>query len=291
MHKGIVDLHCHTHHSDNPSTVREVIALAKEQGVSHLAITDHDTTDGLHEAARLGRELGVDIVPGIEISAYDTERKRRAHILGYNVEPGHPSLEALCGPLRARRHEISQLIVQRLQQHGFDIAWEDVLRYARAGSTVFKQHIMHALVDKGYCTRVNGELQKRLFARGGGGTEPGIAFISMEYADARKAIAAIREAGGVAVLAHPGQLGNFEAIDEWVKAGLQGIEAAHPSHSAEDEALARLYAAKHGLVITAGSDYHGAYGNEAHLPGCMDAGLNAVLLLKEMSSGSRSVCP
>ncbi|TBL70530.1 PHP domain-containing protein [Paenibacillus thalictri] len=280
MARDIVDLHCHTHYSDNPLTVEEVLLQAKEQGVRYLAITDHDTTAGLIEAAVLGRKYGIEIIPGIEISAYDMRRKRRAHILGYYVEPLHPALEALCRPVLERRHEASRTIVQRLQQAGYSIRWEDALQYGTAGGYVYKQHIMRVLMDRGHCDDLHGELQRTLFHRGEPGKAPGLAYLPIAYADAVQAIAAIREAGGVAVLAHPGQLRNFEAIGEWVDAGLQGIEAQHPSHTPEDTALAREYAAKHNLIVTAGSDFHGPYGYPGFRPGCYDAGTDALAALR-----------
>lgn len=256
----MIDLHCHTNISDNSMTIDEVVALAARNGVTHLAITDHDTTMGLEYAANVGQQLGVKIVPGIEISAYDFKRGCRAHILGLYVQPGHRSLSELCDPILKRRHEACRDMAQAVIGAGYEITWEQVERYAAGGTGVYKQHIMHALLDNGYSGTIYGDLYRKLFSRGGNGVEPGVAYIPVQYLDAFDAIRAVREAGGVPVIAHPKQYGNFEAIPEWVEAGLAGIEVRHPSHDAEAEEAARALAERYGLIMTGGSDFHGFYG-------------------------------
>jgi len=283
----IADLHCHTWISDNTHSVEEVVKMARNAGVTHLAITDHDTTKGLDEAVGWGRKYGVDIIPGIEISAFDRVRARRAHILGYEVEPGHPALERLCNPVLEQRRQASKEMVERINREGYAVTWEQVCRYAQNGTTVYKQHIMHALMDAGYCSEIYGELEQRLFSRGGGGRPPGVAFVPMEYADAADAIRAVLAAGGVPVLAHPGQLGNFDAVEEWAALGLQGIEAYHPSHSKEDVARCLTLAERFDLVVTGGSDFHGGYGDGKHALGSVNAGHESVVRLREKKRALR----
>ncbi|MGE4273499.1 MAG: PHP domain-containing protein [Desulfitobacterium sp.] len=271
----MIDLHVHTKTSDNSLTAEEIIKMAKDKGITHLAITDHDTTKGLNEAISWGSEYDITVIPGIEISAYDNQRKKRAHILGLNVEPGHPALDELCAPLTEKRNQVSYEVVQRLIAEGYDLSWEEVHKYA-GGTGVYKQHIMHALVDQGYCDGIYSELYKTLFHRGSSTEAPGRVYIPLTYADARLAIHAVREAGGMAALAHPGQLGNFEAIEEWVKDGLEGIEAFHPSHSKEDVALSLEYARRFNLTVTGGSDFHGFYGEKPVELGCPDLNMSSV---------------
>ncbi|NHN34174.1 PHP domain-containing protein [Paenibacillus agricola] len=272
--QGKVDLHCHTKASDNTLTVREVIESAKIAGISHLAITDHDTTLGLAEAITLGEQQGIHIIPGIEISAYDYNRNRRAHILGYYIMQGHPAITEICNPIVEQRHQASMQMVKQLIEAGYNLTWEQVQQYAKGGSAVYKQHIMNALMDNGYCSEILGELHKKLFSRSGEGDQPGIAYIPLQYVDAATAIKAIREAGGIPVLAHPGQLNNYEAIAEWVEIGLEGIEVFHPSHNKAGEVeKAKAYAQTYNLVMTGGSDFHGGYGNMAYPLGSIDAGL------------------
>ncbi|WP_407311176.1 PHP domain-containing protein [Desulfosporosinus sp. SB140] len=267
----MIDLHVHTAISDSSLSISEVVRLAKDKGISHLAITDHDTTKGLQEAIKVGYEIGINIVPGIEISAYDYQRDKRAHILGLYIEPGHPSLNMLCAPLVQRRKQASYEMFRKIKAAGYDISWVDVQKY-EGGTGVYKQHIMHALLDKGYCGSIYDDLYKRLFQRGNTPKTQGIAYIQLEYIDARAAILAVREAGGIAILAHPGQLNNYDAIDEWVELGLGGIEVFHPSHQEDDRQKSMLYAQKHKLVITGGSDFHGFYGDKPIELGCHELG-------------------
>ncbi len=275
-----VDLHCHTNVSDCSMSINQVIELARGKGVTHLAVTDHDTTEGLKTAMRIGSHLGVEIISGIEISAYDFKRKVRAHVLGYYVQPEHKAIRELCSPLIARRHAASRKMVEILAAKGYEITWEQVTRYA--GTTgVFKQHIMHALMEAGYCDSIYGDLYKTLFSRGEQGQPRGIAYIPLEYVDVVSAIRAIRAAGGVPVLAHPGQFDNFEAVPEWVEAGLEGIEVRHPYHDEQAEERAIKLAREFNLIITGGSDFHGVYGDHPYTPGSKSPGLESVYALKE----------
>jgi predicted metal-dependent phosphoesterase TrpH len=277
----IVDLHCHTSVSDCSYTVEEVITLAGNAGISHLAVTDHDTTSGLEQALLVGAKLGVDIIPGIEISAYDFGQNRRAHILGYYIEPGHPALEQLCNPLRIERHNASHEMVQRLIKAGYRISWELVQQYALKGTGVYKQHIMHALIDEGYSETIYGPLYKELFSRGDAHQKQGIAYIPIRYLEVRDAILAIRLAGGVPVLAHPGQFDNYSSVAKWVQDGLEGIEVWHPLHGKSDEKAAADLASTYQLVKTGGSDFHGFYGQGDHSLGSFNAGVESVLELRE----------
>ncbi|HEX9058641.1 MAG TPA: PHP domain-containing protein, partial [Clostridia bacterium] len=255
----MIDLHIHTKVSDGSMTIDEILEIAKDKGITHIAVTDHDTTKGVEYAVKAGERAGVTVIPGIEISAYDFKRNKRAHILGYFINPGCPSLESICTDLTERRCTASKVMAGKIIDAGYDITWEEIERYA-GDSGVYKQHIMHALMDKGYCESIYSKLYKDLFKRGSSPETQGTAFIPLKYADAEEAIKAIRDSGGVAVLAHPGQLCNFDAVEDWVKLGLKGIEAYHQSHSSEETQKALQYAEKFGLVVTGGSDFHGFYG-------------------------------
>ncbi|MBM7573312.1 PHP domain-containing protein [Aquibacillus albus] len=254
-----IDLHCHTKISDNSFSTEEVILQAKQQGVTHLAITDHDTTIGLQLAIEIGKEQGVEIIPGIEISAYDFKRNRRAHILGLYVTPGHDAIYQLCQPLIEKRHQASYEMVRKLIEAGYSISWEEVSLHCEGGTGVYKQHIMHALLEKGYTNEIFGALYKKLFSRGGPGHEPGIAYVPITYIDVFDAIRVIKAAGGIPVLAHPGQFDNFSAVSELVEAGLKGIEINHPLHNHENRVRALEIANEYQLIKTGGSDFHGLY--------------------------------
>ncbi|UAL53671.1 PHP domain-containing protein [Metabacillus dongyingensis] len=255
----MIDLHCHTKISDCSFTTEEVISMAEQKGVTHLAITNHDTTSGLSEAAEIGMALGVSIIPGIEISAFDFTRGNRAHILGLYVTPGHEAISELCQPLIEQRNKASQMMVRILIEAGYDLSWDEVEELAAGGTGVYKQHIMHALLKKGYTNSIYGTLYKKLFSKGRNEKERGMAYIPIEYVSAEDAIKAIRRAGGIPVLAHPGQFHNFDAVEEWVQLGLEGIEVNHPLHNQTDRIKAGHLAERFNLIQTGGSDFHGFY--------------------------------
>ncbi|GAA0370270.1 PHP domain-containing protein [Bacillus horti] len=257
-----MDLHCHTSFSDSSFSVEKVIEQAQKNGVTHLAITDHDTTAGIELAQKIGQAKGVEIIPGIEISGYDYKRERRAHILGLYITPGHEALTELCEPYVEARHNASYEIVTRLMDKGYKMTWEEVEELAAAGNGVYKQHIMHALIKQRYTNEIYGELYRKLFFKGSRNQEPGLAHVKIPYIDAVKAIQAIRKAGGIPILAHPGQYLSFEALPEWVEEGLAGVEVWHPIHSVDDERQAEELANKYSLIKTGGSDCHGFYGDE-----------------------------
>ncbi|MBS4192566.1 PHP domain-containing protein [Bacillus sp. FJAT-49705] len=275
-----VELHCHTRISDGSSTFAEILELAVEQGVSHIAITNHDTTRDLKEMMEIGKEKQIEIIPGIEISGFDFKRNRRVHILGYFIEPDHASLLHLCQPFSEKRSFASMEMVTRLIAAGYSITWERCKAIAKGGTGVYKQHIMQALIEAGYTDSIYGDLYKKLFNRGGNGEQPGIAFVPIEYVDAKLAVKAIIDAGGVPVLAHPGQYRNFEMIPELVELGLQGIEVWHPLHTKEDEGMAMQFAEHYHLIMTGGSDFHGAYGEKEVLIGSKSPGIECVNALK-----------
>ncbi|MCD5406612.1 MAG: PHP domain-containing protein [Desulfotomaculum sp.] len=280
MAKIIVDLHCHTNVSDNSMSIKQVLTEAKKRGVTHLAITDHDTTLGIEKALAVGAKLGIAVIPGIEISAYDFEREQRLHILGYYVQPGHPAIKKLCDPLIAQRQAASRQMFEIIIKAGYKITWEQVSGYAGA-TGVFKQHISHALLVAGYCQNIFGSLYKQLFARGQQGQPNGLAYVPLEYVDASAAIEAILAAGGVPVLAHPAQFNSFPAVPGLVQAGLAGIEVKHPQHNQQAEAQALQLAGQFNLITTGGSDFHGFYNNHPFPLGSKNPGIAALRNLQQ----------
>ncbi|MFO1446479.1 PHP domain-containing protein [Bacillus sp. Bva_UNVM-123] len=275
-----IELHCHTRISDGSSTFMEILELAMEQRVTHIAITNHDTTKDLKEMMEIGKASGIEIIPSIEISGYDFKRNRKVHILGYFIEPDHKALHHLCDPFAQKRHSASREMVYRLIEAGYRITWDRCLAIAEGSTGVFKQHIMLALMEAGYTESIYGELYKKLFNRGGNGEQPGLALIPIEYIDAHLAVKAIINAGGVPVLAHPGQYGNFEIVPELVELGLQGIEVWHPLHTKDDELTAIQSAKQYRLIMTGGSDFHGTYGEHAVLLGSKSPGIECLNALK-----------
>jgi phosphoribosyl 1,2-cyclic phosphate 1,2-diphosphodiesterase len=254
------DLHVHTTRSDGSYSPEEAVREAKRRGLSYLGITDHDTTEGLGEAVALGEELGVAVIPGVEVSAYDYARKRKAHLLGYRYSTPAASIEKLCGPISTARDELTRRQIATLAASGFPISVEDAI--AAAGGTsggdprLYKQHVMAALTAKGAADGVRGKVYRELFGPGG------LCHEEIAYADAFEALRAIHEDGGIAVLAHPGQFDSWELLEELLEAGLDGIELYHETHSLVDHRKV-LGAARSrpGILLTGGSDDHGSFGS------------------------------
>lgn len=247
------DLHCHTKLSDGTMEIEDIIVLAKNSGVTALAITDHDCLAGIARATIIGERYGVTIIPGVEFSATDKKRNSKVHILCYL--PDRPErLEGLCKSNSVIRREAAKIMVAKVASK-FPISAEFILK-CRAGSTnIFKQHIMQALMECGYTTSIFGDTYKMLFSK-----QSRInVLVDSVYPEPAEIIEAIHEAGGIAVLAHPGFYDNFELLEELIPLGLDGVEVWHPENTPEQQELLKKIAKKHGLIMTGGSDFHGAF--------------------------------
>lgn len=257
------DLHSHSTISDGSDTAAELLRQADELGLTHLAITNHDTTAGVADARECAKAANVTFVSGIEISAWDAKRKRKVHILGFGIPEDAPAINQLCAPLLARRDRNTQWQKEQLQKAGYELDLELLGKLESASTALYKQHLMAALTDAPFASEEYQTLYKGLFKG------EGICRRDIIYVDMQDAVRAITEDGGVAVLAHPGQLKSYEAVPELVDAGLWGIEKFHPDHSTADwwrcDELARTY----GLVCTGGSDYHGTFGKVERLGQCL----------------------
>lgn len=247
------DLHMHSTYSDGSDTLEEVFQKAKMRGLTHISIVDHDTTDHIEPALKLSEQYDIKFVPGIEISAFDFERNRKVHILGYGFTD-NTHIKALCNRLLQRRHVHSLWQVKQIQQAGYDITEERALSFVKEGGILYKQHIMNALTDADFDSEGYQKLYRSLFKGGG------IAAGDIAYLDAFDAVRAIRADGGYAVVAHPGQLNSFEVTEELVSYGLNGIEVIHPDHSIEEAERIVKISEKFNLFQTGGSDDHGLYG-------------------------------
>lgn len=253
------DLHVHTTVSDGSDAFAEALAQAKERGISHVAFTNHDTTAGLDEAIALGADFGIEVIGGVEISAWDSRRKRKVHVLGYGLACESPAVDALCAPLLARRNENTQWQLDRLLEAGHQVDVDRVHALALASTALYKQHIMAALTDELYASDAYQDLYRSLFKG------DGICACDIEYVDALDAVRAVVEDGGVAVLAHPGQLDSYDLVGDLAECGLRGIEKHHPDHGPRDWEMCDSLAERYGLVRTGGSDYHGRFGRIPHI--------------------------
>lgn len=253
------DLHVHTTLSDGSDTFEEVLVQARERGIHRIAFTNHDTTQGLSQALELAARFEVQVVGGIEVSAYDFERNSKVHILGLGLAQESPALAALCNPLLEQRHANSLWQLDRLVEEGHPINVGRALELGNASSCLYKQHLMAALTDEPSVSASYRALYRSLFKNGG------ICDRDITYVDVRDAVAAIVEDGGLAVLAHPGQTKSYDLVPELVACGLGGIESFHPDHTPVDHARCADLAERFGLVCTSGSDYHGSFGTIPYL--------------------------
>ena len=245
-----IDLHVHTTISDSSLNTKEMLYLAKEHGLTHVAITNHDTVSGLKEAIKLGKEIGIEVIPGIEISAYDFKQNKKTHILGYHFNLDAPHIKALVEPINARRDANTKWQVQQLIHAGYDLTMEEVAEKAKDSTAWYKQHIFDVLTHKGYSRQ---EL-KPLFQK------DGICDRVITYVSAKEAVEAIKADGGIAVMAHPGQSKTYDLIPDLVAVGLDGIEKYHPDHEESDYKLIDELTEKYHLIQTTGSDFHHTYG-------------------------------
>lgn len=245
------DLHCHTKLSDGSMGIDDIIVLAKKQEIDTLAITDHDCLAGTVRAKLIGERQGIKVIPGVEISSYDSEIKKEVHILCYLSD--YPDrLEGLCHRNLLARKRAAQFMMIKAAQR-FPITPDLVLKCAQGSTNVYPVHIMSALVESGITTELFGDLYKELFTEGG---ENSILVVP-KFSEPAEVIEAIHEAGGIAVLASAGEFEGTDLVERLVEAGLDGIEAWCPQNTdAQAEELAK-FAKKNGLLATGGSDFHG----------------------------------
>lgn len=268
------DLHCHTVISDGTVTLEEIILLAKSKGLSYISITDHDTFAGVTRAKIFGKKNGVTVIEGAEISAYDYKRNRKVHILAYICEYPDRLMGMLkkIGDSRKRAMSISIQKVNRI----YPIPTEMIVRRATGSSNIFKQHIMHALIDAGYTDTVFGDVFKKLFH-----PRTGLAKTNIEYPDVYEVIDSIHDAGGVAVLAHPGVYDSYELLEELAESGLDGVERYYPRSNPEyDEYLDNIIK-KYDLIATGGTDFHGGNSTQTNVVGTVSVDDSVIEQLKE----------
>jgi 3',5'-nucleoside bisphosphate phosphatase len=248
-----IDLHTHSNYSDGTFTPDELLALAAERGLDRIALTDHDTTRGLAEAAASGATRGVDVVPGVEFSTlYQGEG---VHILCYRMDPDEPAFAAELVRLQDDRYRRGELMVERLQELGYPITFERVRAIAEGGN-IIRPHVAQALVEAGVVPTVKDAFSDELIGSGGK------AYVEKHALDPLVALALIHGAGGVCVLAHPGTFRETkpvpgDLIERLAEVGLDGIEASHPEHTPEVEARYVEMAGGLGLFWTGSSDCHG----------------------------------
>jgi predicted metal-dependent phosphoesterase TrpH len=248
-----IDLHTHSNRSDGTDTPAELVRKARATGLDVVALTDHDATTGWDDAVSAGREHGIHVVRGIEIST--RFHGESVHLLGYEFDPEHPALVAeLRRVLDGRESRLPQMLA-RLAEHDIDITMDDVAAQSGDAAASGRPHVADAMVAKGY-------LDHRDEAFDGWLNSGGRAYVDRYAAPLLEAVRLLTEAGGRAVVAHPWSRGSdrvltAEAFEELAAAGLVGLEADHNDHDESARQGLRDIAARLDLVVTGSSDYHG----------------------------------
>jgi 3',5'-nucleoside bisphosphate phosphatase len=252
---GRVDLHSHTTASDGTLSPRELVVAAARHGVTVLAVTDHDSTDGLAEAmAEAAQHPPLTIVPGLEINC-DVEGAE-VHVLGYFVAHDAPWFQDFLREQRAERVARIHRIAERLAELGMPIDPAEVFAIVREGSPG-RPHVAQVMVKRGYVKSVREAFDKYLKASGP-------ANVPRRRLTPVEAVRVIRQANGVPVLAHPGLAERDELIPELVASGLKGIEVYYAEHSAAQVTNYLDLCRRHQLIATGGSDYHGPQSGRAN---------------------------
>lgn len=253
-----IDLHVHSNVSDGTLTPKEVVALAIESGLSAIALTDHDTTNGVEEAIAYAKELTGDdgsftVIPGIELSA--SYKGEDIHILGLYIDYTNLTLNTTLSEVAAERYQRNEKMCANLRMAGIQITMEDLLAGSK-DAVITRAHFAKYLLNNGYVSSMKEAFTKYL-------SPSGPYYVSREYLTPKDAIDLIKNAGGIPILAHPllyhlspNQLDAL--VSSLTSFGLEGIEAIYSQNSGLDESYLRSLARKYNLCVSGGSDFHGS---------------------------------
>lgn len=259
MEQRLIDLHVHSTESDGTLTPDEVVRAAGAAGLSAIALTDHDTASGVAKAAKTAVSLGIELIAGIELSTEyplsGSAGGKEVHIVGLFIDPDHPALLEKTREFRECRNLRNEKIVAALQKEGFSITMDELVA-ANPDSVITRANIARFLYQTGQIKSVQKAFEKYI----GDGCR---CYVGRFKVTPMEAVELIHAAGGVAILAHP-LLYHLkpavlqQLIDDLKQAGLDGIEAVYSTYSASDEQYVKRLARENGLLVSGGSDFHGA---------------------------------
>lgn len=248
------DLHSHTNFSDGSADIERLPVWAKRAGLTHLAVSDHDSLHAIRWAREHPVVDGVTLLPAAELSCHDPANGRRVHILCYCPEET-PELAAFCAGIAQRRNETTHRSMAGLEAMFPLFTREGALAYGARSGVTFKTHLMRELYDCGYADAVYGALYRKLF-----GIPGGLVLYEPAYEDVYSALRMVRAACGVAVLAHPSVYQSMALAQTLSEQGLiDGVEIEHPRNSPGDKETLRALARQYGLIVTGGTDFHGMH--------------------------------
>jgi 3',5'-nucleoside bisphosphate phosphatase len=246
----MIDLHMHTTFSDGSITPEELVAMVIESGLTAVAITDHDNTQSYLPALEAAKDTSLEIIPGIEINTWFNNQE--VHVLGYYIDPNNEMLQEVCREHNCAREEQMNRLVDLMQKHGkVRVTLEDIQSHSRPGGTIGRPHVAKAIVEKGGAANISDAFRKYLVP-----TAP--TYHRRATVPPHEAVEAIYESGGIAVIAHPGDMEIIEELaTDLMNYGLRGIEAYHRSHSSVEIEFHCSLAERLGLIVTGGTDFHG----------------------------------
>ena len=257
MPASTIDLHLHSTASDGSLAPAEVVALAQRNGVRVMALTDHDSVAGLPAAEERARAADIRIIPGIELSV--SEQGMDVHLLAYGFDMADARFVEAIARYRASRHDRARKILARLKGLGIRIPIEEVEQIA-GGGAIGRPHVAEALMENGHVETFHEAFQRYL-----GHHAP--AYVAKQMVSLEEAVEVVRDAGGVTVVAHPGTLNRDAWIPGLARRGLDGIEVWHSKHGPAEVTRYSEMARVHGLLMTGGSDFHGARTPDASIGG------------------------
>lgn len=254
MLDGKADLHMHSTYSDGWLSPKQLVDKAAKAGLSVMSITDHDSVGGIEEAASYAREIGITLIPGIEMSA--EVGGMEVHILGYFIDYKSEYLQKYLRHLRELRMDRGGMIVKKLNEMGSRITLGTVLNHAGNDAAIGRPHIAKALNEEGFVGSFSEAFYKYI-----GDGKP--AYVKKPNVSAKEAIEFISGSGGLSFVAHPGKYVTEEIFSELIHYGLDGIEIIHPSHKQEDIRNLSTTASQNFLLTSGGSDFHGGSRNDS----------------------------
>lgn len=243
-----IDLHVHTNFSDGLFSPEEVLELAQDREYDVIAITDHDNIDGFLQVRNYAELLGIELIPGVEISTL--HHGRDTHILAYYFDPENKALNELLKKIYDSRFDRAKSIIEKLNARGIKIDIEKVQSYAGRNNYLGRPHIARALIESGYCADKYEAFDIHL-------GENCYAYVPKFAPSSQAAIAAVHQAGGIAVLAHPYTLGDDSLISDIIDFGIDGMEVFYAKCNDETIYHYNEIAKENGLIRTGGSDFHG----------------------------------
>lgn len=249
-----VDLHLHSTASDGTLRPAEVVQLAKSRGLTTLALTDHDTTDGLAEAIEAGRSIGLEVIVGLEINSEDDQID--AHFLAYGLDRSNAPLQDQLLAIQDARVGRAKGMIKKLAEMNMSVEWERVLKYAGDAKSIARPHIARAMIEAGYVSSLQEAFDKYI-------SDDGPAYVHRLKLTPQEVIDLVHGAGGAIVLAHPAHAHTTHLIPQFVDLGLDGVEVYYSDHTEAMRAELLSLSQQYDLIVTGGSDFHSP-GDQSH---------------------------